>query len=440
MKKKEIWIKYAADFWRKRLIWNIKDDGQKYEILFLELVRKFLNITLIDFDTIDDINDYPLYENIFASFLQTACNFVDEIYSNFVNDIILLKEKWGVDKDKFRAVNCASSDFHRNGKCVIVFDFSDQKILYKPRNMSIDVAWNKFSEELFGYIHNRWGTAECINCSKYGWQKYIEYQSSSSQKETRDYYYNLGSVSAVLYSLCGIDFHEENIIANHELPFIIDVETLLQNTEKSDVKEPEFIDTVLETSIYPTGITDVDVSAYSGKNTKLKRNIPYSEVAMKTVDYSSKAIEGFYDTYEYILNNKLIIKDMVANYFSKTIVRIIIRDTYIYSKIQKNLLKKLPMSCKEAFLYKKNYYRNFLEKHISNSNLVDYELLTLEKGDIPYFYMNASEKVLACAGDNLRIIYKLSPIERAMKRIDSLSIDDLDKQVNLLEKILYLMV
>ena len=79
---------------------------------------------------------------------------------------------------------------------------------------------------------------KCLSCEGYGYVEFIEYQSCSDSSEEADFYSNMGALSAILYLLRANDCHYENIIANKNLPILVDCETLFQPRSDIDNSEP----------------------------------------------------------------------------------------------------------------------------------------------------------------------------------------------------------
>lgn len=335
------------------------------------------------------------------------------------------------DYTNLKKIKCLNSDLHNNGKCVLEFIFEKNKLIYKPRGLSMDKAWEVFSRELFVYISGRWGIVQSIDCTTYGWQAYIEYKIAQTPQDISRYYYNFGSLAAVLYVLKGTDFHEENVIVSKDKPYLLDLETLLQNTEHS-IKNNK-ISTIFDTALFYTKENWIDISGYSGMNTENKFNlVKFNDQYINPYDYLNDTISGFHETGFRLLENIGRVTELVKRCFSQTYSRIIIRDTSIYDKVQKNILKRMPLTSDIAYEYKKMAYWKYLNKYIISGEIIDCEIDSLENGDIPYFYLNSNEKQLKCSNKKLNIFYKLSPLENVLQMISNLSFLELRRQEILL--------
>ncbi len=121
------------------------------------------------------------------------------------------------------------SDVHDGGRSAWFIEFEDGfRVMYKPRSHRADVAYAALTDWL-----NQCGTnidlkaARVIAKDGYGWSEFIEARSCRSETEVARYYRRQGAHTALVYFLCGQDFHGENFIASGEYPIAIDLEGLL---------------------------------------------------------------------------------------------------------------------------------------------------------------------------------------------------------------------
>ncbi|MCG8464114.1 MAG: type 2 lantipeptide synthetase LanM family protein, partial [Xanthomonadales bacterium] len=128
------------------------------------------------------------------------------------------------------SIDTGSGDRHCDGRSVFIVHFdSGHKLVYKPKPLSVDIAFQQILVKL-----NRWGvkpalkTTHIVDCGEYGWCEFIAAKNCTKQDEVERFYERQGIYLALLYLLEATDFHYENIIAQGEHPFLIDIETLLQ--------------------------------------------------------------------------------------------------------------------------------------------------------------------------------------------------------------------
>jgi type 2 lantibiotic biosynthesis protein LanM len=133
------------------------------------------------------------------------------------------------------------SDSHNGGRAVVVCVFeNDCRIVYKPRSMSIDVAWQKTCQWLNdrGDIIDLIQDIEVIDQGSYGWMKHIDHLPCRDEAEVKLYYRRMGELLCLVHLFHGNDFHLENVVASGPNPVAIDLETVtVADVEQSAVNE-----------------------------------------------------------------------------------------------------------------------------------------------------------------------------------------------------------
>ena len=160
------------------------------------------------------------------------------------------------------------SDSHNGARAVVVCEFENGvKIVYKPRSMSVDVAWL----DIISWINSKYADSnpmrslKVIDCGKYGWMEFADHQPCESKDEVATYYKNMGVLLSAIHCLQGNDFHLENVVANRSMPIAIDLETIsvpealtyedddnVMNTEATQI----FSRSVLRTLLLPMAMSD----------------------------------------------------------------------------------------------------------------------------------------------------------------------------------------
>src|SRR5262249_14504429 len=140
-----------------------------------------------------------------------------------------LSEVFGIPEIRLESVSMGLSDRHSGGCQVILADFGERRLLYKPKDMSL--------ESLLPTI-NQWLVTEgypaafrfplAIDCGDYGWAAWIEQKPCDSEAEVRQYYRQAGALLCLAHMLNAKDLLFENIVACGSDPVPIDLETFLQ--------------------------------------------------------------------------------------------------------------------------------------------------------------------------------------------------------------------
>jgi len=134
------------------------------------------------------------------------------------------------------------SDPHNGGRSVKIVIFADgSKVLYKPKDLRVDVAWQELVDRL-----NRatppveLKTARALAHDGYGWTACIEHAGCVSPDEFNTFFRRVGAWLALFHCFAANDMHQENIVAAGSHPVPIDLETILQSSSGDQNRsEPE---------------------------------------------------------------------------------------------------------------------------------------------------------------------------------------------------------
>ena len=121
------------------------------------------------------------------------------------------------------------SDPHSGGRCVLRVEFDDGScVMYKPRDLRLDVAWQSLIERLNRDAPVELRTPRTIAGDGYGWTEFIEHTGCSTEQGCQRFFRRAGAWLALFHCSAASDIHHENVIAAGDHPVPIDVETLLQ--------------------------------------------------------------------------------------------------------------------------------------------------------------------------------------------------------------------
>jgi type 2 lantibiotic biosynthesis protein LanM len=143
---------------------------------------------------------------------------------------------------KIVAIRSGISDPHNGGRCVSIVTFADSThVVYKPKDLRLDVAWRELVERLNGTgppITLK--TARALSRDDYGWTEFIEHASCADARDCDTFFRRAGAWLALLHCFAATDMHQENMIAAGDHPVPIDLETILQpSPEEHKIGAPE---------------------------------------------------------------------------------------------------------------------------------------------------------------------------------------------------------
>ncbi|OME95576.1 hypothetical protein BK124_21150 [Paenibacillus amylolyticus] len=370
-------------------------------------------------------------------------------------------------------------DSHNGGASVLRLAFAEGvNVMYKPRNMAIDTA---FASLLQWFNDQRIGLpfriAKSLDRAEYGWQQFIPYEEVTSLEGAERFFERQGQYLAILYAVNATDMHMENIVAQGEHPFFVDLESLLHNQpfkyeeEKAHYTALEktlsiLNDSVLKTSMLPTldsnALYHSDLSGLAGdvdqvlntyeihdKNTDTMRiqrskvsvsrfsHLPsYEHTPIKPERYIQSLKEGFYRIYSAIMEQKESFISTVRNDFHGCAVRTIVRPTVTYFTLI------------EASSHPK-YLRDGLDKNLlfdmmwmivrqdrDREKLVRYECHDLLHGDVPMFQTFIGEQMLFHHYDNQAIdgVFSSDILTQTADKVRAMNPKDMDMQWEFTER------
>ena len=346
------------------------------------------------------------------------------------------------------------ADVHNQGRQVIRIQLDNGKeILYKPRSMENEQKYMR----MLRWLSKKTGVSQYEydfrSFSDHSWCSIVEYKSCNSQEELREYYKRLGVQLFLTYFLSTKDLHYENIIACGEYPVLIDLETMVTTTysHKRETADEEIYyrlsHSVLATGLLPyshwnRGGKGIDSSGIGGNegqtypfkvptviNPKtsqmhIEYRHPQTQKAQNLatmngnfespVRYEEEILSGFTQAYRAVLDCKEEFKMRLRD-LEDTKIRFLAADTQRYSMLlsssyHPSLLKD--GADREIFLY--SLWRG---RDDEDKELVEKEVRSLLKGDIPYFERCLYEK----------------DMEELYKRLDCIDSNNLEQQRDLIQ-------
>ena len=323
-------------------------------------------------------------------------------------------------------------------------------IIYKPRNAHTEHAWNTFLNELKKEGLNHLPGNVCIvqeNKNEHR-EKYV-YNLETSNECLPEYYRRCGCLLCLTWLLRSYDLHEENLVACSDYPVLVDLETLLSGVTERETKQYNLFlaGSVISTHLLPQFDGMEDDSGLSGVGGK---NLPL--VNGKTadiVDYVPQLLEGFEETYRFILLHKRIV-EKTLHIFDNCHFRVILRPTSIYNSL---LMTIYNLSEQERRTVANTILRRAYEKDVDPERIhkaavaLESEVYALTQNWIPLFYTHGDSVSLYCDGRQLGLkrgeqvvmdsFFRLSPVDSAKIKIRQMDEMELKKQMAIIRTVYY---
>lgn len=320
------------------------------------------------------INDYPVLVRTVAElgerWVAHISQFAQRLGSDW-RDIVAAFEFNGSPMP-ITGLNDQAGDRHGKGKTVILATFGDElTLVYKPRPQHGAAQFQRLLAQF-----NEWGlplalpTLTVLTRESYGWIEFVTFETCQSADDVGHFYERLGSLLGIIYLLGGNDMHYDNVIAHGPFPYIIDLESLFHPLPQTYVSDSAigrklaqtFHQSVKWSSMLPQPTVSgnqnsaigyregqpvtrhVLVNAgtdemHFGKRRSVKRrgkNRPIlDDQPADPLDYADHLIAGFKQVLQLCIANRaaLAAEDGLLHGFADSEIRLILRDTSIYSLI-----------------------------------------------------------------------------------------------------------
>lgn len=446
-------------------------EGDNPEEKFISFIHNSLSSTQ---QVLHFLSEYPVLARRLVELTDKSLNHHFKVINRFINDISEIQETLIPITSSLVDIQVDAGDTHNGGQTVTILTFDNlHKLVYKPRSLSVDSQF----QELLKWCNRmgfklKFSTLKMIDKDHYGWQECISYTECDTKEDVENFYYRLGGYISILYSLNAIDFHFENLIAQGQHPYLIDLESIfhpLQPMSEQSTAQHQAMK-LLMTSVLGTGLLPIhhktakdsplEVSGIGGEEGQVISNIEYLKndntsnmkiertqthiesranrpkykgEAVNPVGYVSSVLEGFESMYSILMDNKedLLGKDGILAPFLNTTTRFIVRNTELYARF-------IQMGKHTDYLQNGLDQQRLIDLmwnygRISNNHLkiIPSEINDLLQGDIPYFYTKPNSTIIWDSNNQeIHGFLEKSGQELVFHKINSLSQEDMIRQSN----------
>lgn len=371
------------------------------------------------------------------------------------------------------------SDPHNHGRTVAILEFGGHQVVYKPRPLHAELAWNAILGRVGQAIEGQAPYLPAIvTFADYGFMEFVDHRDCEDEAAVERCYRRYGILTAVAHAVGACDLHHENVLVTGEYPIVIDCEPMFrarlatsasggsrlkieQNLNLADldvresVLELGLLPTVMQVPLAPerggeaeatqeveigalcayaaTPLTEVMPCALGSDNLHMR---PYRVGAARFPNlprlrgeprhprpYVEAIVSGFRAAHDYLSRTKaeFTATGGVLDEFSICRIRMLARPTMDYMNI-------LSRSLSPEVLRASGARRNLITKDLQDvgryrmdtvADLVPEEIESIVNGDIPFFAMQSNGT--SCQGASLFT----SPIESAKARLNGM--DEFDQ-------------
>lgn len=354
------------------------------------------------------------------------------------------------------------SDPHHGGRTVAILHFGDHRVVYKPRAIEAELAWNTIAADvLHNVLPGPHYLPRVLSCAGYGFMEFVPARDCLDAEAVHRCYYRYGMLTALAHALGTCDLHHENILVAGEFPVVIDAEPLfrarlamsdagqsrLQIEQNLSMAEIDVRESVLELGILPIvmtsplaardaengpaapaaqeiqigalcayarhPLTDLLPCAMGSDDIQIRAqpvasrshpNLPTLDgLPQFPQDYLDDIIAGFQSTHAYLREHKAryIAAGGILDQFAGCRIRLLARPTMDYMNILSRSLSPEVLRSSEV---RRKHIATDLEavgkyRMDGVSALQPHEVESMMRGDVPLFDLTSS--ALACADSSL---------------------------------------
>ena len=466
--------------------------GTTSEEYYRPFVQKLLQDGLLSF-----FQTYPVLGRLMATavdfwvesiaeFLNHLKTDLSDLEKTFTNVSTTKKQSYSSGLGRVNNIQHSISDPHCRGRSVIICKFeSGLKLVYKPRNLSIEIAYNQLLDWF-----NQQGELlplkilQVLNCQDHGWVEYVEQKPCSNEAAAVRFYQRAGILLGLVYCLGGNDFHHENLIANGEHLVLVDIETLihpeanlldssLEDLEIDSEINQQFWDSVLRTGLLPrwqfdrknniaydiSGLGSIDSEKIPWHrfhwqsintddmhltsetiNRPTRSNIPLlNGEVISPHSYLSEIVSGFEQFYRFLMRHRgiLLSQQSPLMKLKSQQLRFLFRPTQTYADIlEQSLAPEFLRDGVDRSIQLDLLSRGFLtvENKPKAWSILHAETKAMEQLDIPYFSVEAWRDDLDVGrGQLISQYFQQSSFDRLISQLQHLNNADLTYQVGIIQ-------
>lgn len=399
--------------------------------------------------------------------IEEALQSFDRVREAIVRDIFR-----GADPGKLVSLEASLGDLHAGGREVLLFKFdSGRKVLYKPRDLSVDVHFRAAASHLHKQgFEPPLDAVAVVADGNHGWTEYIEHFAAGSAAGIRDFYRRQGAYLALMWLLSGTDLHSENVIASGDQPKMIDLEALFHRRLPSVERMLSVGQRALYRSVQRTGLLPgwtravgenpgVDISGLGGRGGQtyphevdvwetgenedprivrkriqvpVRANRPLLDgQPVDVLPYEDDVVQGFEDAAALFVRNRAAWREIIAS-FARSEVREVIRPTYMYARLVQ--AAQHPDYLRDALAHDGVFARmcGVVDEAPEMRDVVVAEIADLRGGDVPRFSTEPGGRALLHDGRAFADFYPRSAIDDSLALLESIDESEIARQVRIM--------
>lgn len=422
---------------------------------------------------------YPVLARLLGTAFELWREDLEELLHRLDADLSALGQVFngGEPLGEISGIECGLSDPHHGGRTVRRLTFTSEiKLLYKPRDLGIDEAWNGF----LAWVNEHSGlprlwSPRVMARDGYGWVEHVAEAAVAEEAGARRFYERAGMLVCLAYALQGNDFHRENVLASGEHPVLIDVESILnaeirlgEKMERLRDAHRQRLRSVMSSGLLPRWVPVENGRAYdmSGLGSEGEdeafgeglawrrvntddmhrtvqgfplpglRNAPVlGSAAARAEDHVAEIAGGFEGMYRFLLGRReeVLAPGGPLSAFRRRKTRVIYRDTALYMTLLDEALAPENLTCgiEHGLVFEllaRTFHCDVAPEGIGH--VFKAEVSALERLDVPCFSVVTDAEVFSPDGVHaVPRFFRRSGLAVAAEVFERLSESDLARQL-----------
>jgi type 2 lantibiotic biosynthesis protein LanM len=191
-------------------------------------------IRLLETGFVPFIVEYPALARLLAGLTGDWVESTREFLDRLVADRDEIARLFGADPGAVSSIEPGVSDPHHGRRRVSIVGFeSGLRLVYKPRSVGIDAAFNRFLGWINADLPAPLTVLKVLDRGTHGWIEYAAHAPAADRQSAARSFRQSGELMAVAYLLGAQDLHMENLVATAHGPVVVDTEMVLQPVAKA---------------------------------------------------------------------------------------------------------------------------------------------------------------------------------------------------------------
>ncbi len=282
------------------------------------------------------------------------------------------------------AIGCGLSDPHNEGRTVMLLQFANGSVIYKPRPGDGEWEWFSFLQGMNAQsFHPKLRATRVLRRKGYCWMEYMESFSCKDEAEARRFYRRIGGIVGAAYLLRAVDCHRDNVIAVGEDPVLVDAEALWHDRLGTKAQSP--VELLRRTGFLPGPDPRSLQSRSSVLGAGKGKHVPkICGKALRAAHYQREILAGFSQAWRCVLgtrNRRAAFLRRVRRITSRK-RRWIYRPTETYAVIARASIQ--PAAARSG-IERDLLIARSCSRRTAPATVIHAEIAALKRLDIPYF-------------------------------------------------------